>query len=396
MILNKKILEQKYPDFITRDTFRFDDMGITTISLDTFENVPMLKHITLNENKIMILKLGLFDNVPLLETLYVRNNRITILEPGLFNNNLMLKQLVFPNNEIMILEHGLFNNLPNIVLIKLTDNLITKIEYGVLNNIPTLQHLLLDFNQISYIEPGAFNNFPILQNLVLDNNEIIKIFPGTFDVSLNKHVDIDLNYNLLTSDENIPKIPDIEIVKLHKNFIPNISEYSANIKMIELLQTFLNKDKQNIIGNVSIHDVIYNLETLQKIKRIIDINNLSLETFFEKKSKELDILIGNHSMKNYRLMYKMAKKITAILHCIDEVSTQENLESLLLLSITELKKLYESELLKKYNNKYIKNILDKNINKFVEYDEEDLYSGGGNFYKQKYLKYKQKYLLLKK
>ena len=81
-ILTRDKLIQLYPNLQQETSIVLIRKGYTDIALGTFSNLPNLKNLNLEYNKIQELPPGIFDNLPNLGHLYLNHNQIRELQPN--------------------------------------------------------------------------------------------------------------------------------------------------------------------------------------------------------------------------------------------------------------------------------------------------------------------------
>jgi Leucine-rich repeat (LRR) protein len=179
-ILTRDKLIQIYPNLQQETEIDLSYKGYTDIALGTFDNLPRLKFLYLNNNKIKELQPGLFNNLLGLQELLLNNNKIRELKLGTFNNLSKLHLLYLNNNQIQELQPGVFNNLLRLQELLLNNNKIRELKLDTFNNLPKLHELYLGINQIQELQPGVFNNLPNLRMLFLSGNQISRLQPNSY------------------------------------------------------------------------------------------------------------------------------------------------------------------------------------------------------------------------
>ncbi|CAK1594597.1 unnamed protein product [Parnassius mnemosyne] len=245
---------------------------ISEVNLESFENLPSLKHLDLSQNKIQELKLGvldealnvthlnlssnlltgfplgLFDQKPNLITLDLSGNLINSLELGIFDPLTKLKSLYLSANLLVgkDISPFLFDESPHITLLdfssndmsKSPDNLLHAFEsletlnlsrclltevpkFATTPNLKTIKHLTLSINQIHKIESAAtFLNLHNLEKLDLAQNNLEFINENVFS-SLKKLRGIVLRSNKLQliSNNLFKNLPKLVTIDLANNFL---------------------------------------------------------------------------------------------------------------------------------------------------------------------------------
>lgn len=145
-ILNREILNEKYPSLIKQDSINLSNNDIEIILQGTFNRLEFLKSIDLSKNKIKELNLQLFIGLKNLTEINLQNNNLENINGNCFRDLEYLKHLCLSNNNI-----------------KET----TERQFCFLNKLELLD---LDYNQIKEIHPDSFRWLKKLINLKLNNN----------------------------------------------------------------------------------------------------------------------------------------------------------------------------------------------------------------------------------
>ncbi len=208
----------------------FDGLNLT--SQDLTDLMPLLieankkkpiKHLILKNNKIETF--GSFECLPELEVLSLNNNNIKNIGPNAFGNLPNLEMLSLKNNKITKIEPNAFSNLPELSDIDLDNNQITEVQNGTFNDLPKLS-LYLARNNIRDIGAGL-NNLPNLESINLHSNGITSVQGGLNNLLNLKH--IYLGDNGITSLEGgLNNLPNLEILNISYNNIEHFPNNAFN------------------------------------------------------------------------------------------------------------------------------------------------------------------------
>lgn len=346
-ILNRSFLNERFPDLINRNQIYIVREGITDIEPGTFDNLPELTYI------------------------YIKHNFISNIKASTFANLLNLQE------------------------INLSENQISEIELGAFQNLPNLRYIVLNGNKL--VKIPSFNNLNMLSHISLARNEIVNISPRT--LNLPSLITIDLECNLITNIESFNNLPLLRGIFLYNNFVslpfvnmPNNINY--NLNNLDNNQTFL-----NIIRNSPMYQTYlennpnFNINSIYEI--INNYNNFKIiHEIFSQQTSFYNLFANNFIFEN------MAKRIQLMLiyifndglKNINDEEKQRMLQTIKYESKNELK-----EHIRNLNS--VKATSKKQINKILPSDvrnESISYLGGKINDKYKYLKYKNKYLQIKK
>ena len=99
MILNKdyidEITSKDYKDIVELD---FTESKIVSIHVDTFDNIPLLERLFLDNNQLDELNKDVFRNLKKLTALDLSNNRLSLIDKHLFKPLAHLNTLNLDNN----------------------------------------------------------------------------------------------------------------------------------------------------------------------------------------------------------------------------------------------------------------------------------------------------------
>ena len=112
--LNRKLLSSWYPDYATRSDLPLDNRNITSISLETFQNLKNLLTLDLSVNQLARIENGTFANLTNLQYLDISYNYLASLDDFFFGDLKSLEQFYLVNNRIDKIGLSTFNGLGNL------------------------------------------------------------------------------------------------------------------------------------------------------------------------------------------------------------------------------------------------------------------------------------------
>ncbi|CAH2059296.1 unnamed protein product, partial [Iphiclides podalirius] len=255
--------------------------GISQVDLESFENLPSLKHLDLSQNKIQNLELGVLDGLTKLNHLNLSYNSITNLPLGLFDQIPNLLNLDFSANGLSSLELGvldpltkikalnlssnsligknispyLFDQNPHISVLDLSRNDMSRAPNNLLHSLQSLESFTLDRAFLAEVPKFATSpNLKTMKRLVLSTNQIQKIDDATVFVNLENLEVLDLERNNLESiNENVFKpLRKLKGIYLRSNKLREIP-----INLFQNLPKLVNLDlAHNFIASFSARGLI--------------------------------------------------------------------------------------------------------------------------------------------
>jgi Leucine-rich repeat (LRR) protein len=235
--------------------------------LDFIQNLPNLKKLKLNSNKIIFLNSSTFSTNKQLTELIVSNNQIKKIDAETFKSSFELKVLRLSGNLLSSIESGTFSNTKKLTHLYLGENEKLKADLSEflkgLNNLE--EWLSLEKMEIEYISGGSFTNLNKLRNLEINNNRLRMIKKGMF-TGLTYLLSLDLDNN---------KITDIDIDSFKEN---------TNLKMLSLRSNnvkSINRGSFNGLGRITHLDLGYqNIKYLESncFQGLDNLNSLVLKS----------------------------------------------------------------------------------------------------------------------
>lgn len=162
-----------------------DTSNITDLESGCFSDLPQLYLIKLRHNNFKTVREGVFNKLTLIE-LCLSNNSIETIHPKAFNDIPNLKILQLDQNKLSYWSGEWFLGSPKISVLNFEYNLITNLPTAAFQNINGLHYdaqvnlnvstnVYLNNNKMRYLSDGAFNGIENLGWLFLHKNELEEI-----------------------------------------------------------------------------------------------------------------------------------------------------------------------------------------------------------------------------
>ncbi|CAB3366951.1 Hypothetical predicted protein [Cloeon dipterum] len=242
-----------------------DDNYLTEIP-QAVVGLPLLKHLSLSNNKIKVIPHGVLQKLPRLLVLELRGNPMTFLHPDAFVGLTFMRKLIlsdarnltiFPNLngsssiEILTIERASLQEVPSnlcaltpklksldlssnelsripdlseckeLRILELSKNQIETVESHPFSALSQLHDLLLSRNKIKHVPQEAFKGLSKLQVLDLEGNGIESIHPETF-IPLTTLEDLNLGNNQFS---HLPEQGLSNLLHLKTFNNPNLREF---------------------------------------------------------------------------------------------------------------------------------------------------------------------------
>jgi Leucine-rich repeat (LRR) protein len=148
--LNKYKLSSEFlsglPASLTQ-LFISDFKGLTSIATNTFQNLPLLERLSLNDNSINTIKPGAFNHLSKLTRLELKGNNLTDFSFDLLSTNFHLKVLDLSENKLSCIPKRSVFNLPlNLVNLNLSENNIESADCEEFEDLLNLRSLSISGN----------------------------------------------------------------------------------------------------------------------------------------------------------------------------------------------------------------------------------------------------------
>ena len=171
--LDRKQLQQWYPDFMTSNDLPLGSRNITSISNDTFAGLAQLQILFLTSNSLTKLDdPTLLCSLTELWYLSASYNQISFIHPALFAGLTKLSTLYFEYNQLTTLDSSLFSGLDKLFLLRLDGNQLTSLDGVIFSKNKQMWTLMLDENQLSQIDENVFEGLDGLEKVYLGSNPI--------------------------------------------------------------------------------------------------------------------------------------------------------------------------------------------------------------------------------
>lgn len=233
---------------ITRDlpantrTLNLHNNNIT--SIDKFESINTLEHLSLSANGIKSIEMFAFEQLPNLETLDLSYNELSKILPGLFDKLTDLKFLNLSYNRIDYLPTDLFRNNKFLFELNLNNNPISYINSDIFANLSELEILHLAHNKIYSLEKNPFVGLKKLQRLTLADNLLENVPNDALrTIKTLQYLDLSENPFEILNGESFSGIDFI--YELQLNNMPNlkrIEKYTfSSMINLQILSIYNNK-----------------------------------------------------------------------------------------------------------------------------------------------------------
>lgn len=148
-------------------------------STENLLNIPKIRSLSLQGNKIPVIPSKAFDGLDELENLDISQCRIMHLQNDSFAGLTSLKFLNLMNNKIIDIHSRMFNGLSQLQTLKFSNNELTAESAVQIKGLRTLQNLALDGNHIEFLTSLVWD-LPYLPALDLSNNAITRLNDDSF------------------------------------------------------------------------------------------------------------------------------------------------------------------------------------------------------------------------
>ena len=143
----------------TDGTYRCNSSGLTQVPTDIDAEA---KKVYLDKNRISDIRSAAFSHLSRCKELSLNNNKLTLIRKGMFQGLESLEELYLQFNDITRIEDAAFSMLRNLTYLGLYGNKLTHIRAATFEGMSELVEVGLGRNEISNIEPGSFTNLLVL------------------------------------------------------------------------------------------------------------------------------------------------------------------------------------------------------------------------------------------
>lgn len=160
-----------------------DNLSLTLLQNGAFRGCGSIEIVFLVVNGIERIEDNAFEDLPLLREVTMFGNPMVDIQGHLLRNQRQLEYARFDQGTISSIQPGAFQCKEFLYFLNLQVNRIEKISTGTFTNMPRLRNLNLATNSIRVIEEGAFANLPLLERLELNENQITVVDSNLFGTS---------------------------------------------------------------------------------------------------------------------------------------------------------------------------------------------------------------------
>lgn len=200
------------------------------VKVPNFEKVPhSLRHVNI-DNSLLTTVEGEFQNLPLLKRLSLRNNTIQTIAEDAFRGTTNIEYLDLSYNRIASLPSQIFYELNILIKLALSYNRLHTID-GLFDRFKsTLKFLNLEFNNLTDVDDALHANLTGLRSLSLNSNPLGKITSNTFKKAWVKLRFVSLDHCNLTDFrvENFKNLQNLSSLDLSYNQITNFGNESLD------------------------------------------------------------------------------------------------------------------------------------------------------------------------
>ncbi len=223
-----------------------------------------IKELNFNYNELSIIPSGI-ENLPQLKRIHLENNRITAIPAHIFDKNQNLKSVYLNNNNLKVLDLNTFKLMNNIylndnnidtVLAIMDHNTVSKLEIRNnklatldLNAFKSITNLDLSRNRITKIRPLNPKRSSVIRTLNLTSNRL-KRFPLAVQ-ALYELDQLNLSHNYIGLDPSFSEFPFEKLLSIGKLDLNgnSFTRFPKELgKMPNLM--YLELDKNPIMGEV--------------------------------------------------------------------------------------------------------------------------------------------------
>ncbi|WAR25980.1 LRIG3-like protein [Mya arenaria] len=190
--------------------------GISSIHPDDFKGLINLQKIDLSNNEITFINESVFANLPALKDIKINFNKLT--EIPIFKQNPFLHRLELTHNDIHTINPSALKYLKQLDLLDLSYNVLREVTNSSFPENLTLTKLFLKNNELSLFEVGGFYNLTKLESLKMSKNKI-QILPKDLFARSGSLKMLDLSKNKLVrlAGLTFQGLHGLQRLKLHRN-----------------------------------------------------------------------------------------------------------------------------------------------------------------------------------
>jgi Leucine-rich repeat (LRR) protein len=275
------------------------------------ENLAMLEHLDLSQNRLISLKEDAFTNLKQLRYLNLSQNKLDFNEDNssYFKSQSLLESLDLSFNEIeYFISNCTFQHLSSLKALDLSNNKLKAINSFTFEYLNQLNKLNLASNGIKLLNETSFSNLSNLKMLWLNSNQINSlIFLNAsnhynlefIDLEQNKIVTIeenDFKFNLKLSFLNLNSNPIEKIELGGLNFLTTLKLSNTSISAIFVNSSLKELDLSCL--NVSVTLENNNVEWIKLANASL---NVSFGIFLNNSTKYVDFSFNDFSLNDFSM-----------------------------------------------------------------------------------------------
>ena len=232
-------------DMVSLEEVKLNNNILTNVT-GRLHNLPMLRSLYLNQNKIKDLGADTFSDLPCLQTLDLSFNQISVIDDDTFtlgNERSQLELLNLKHNNIKVLNPQIFSRLASLKTLYLDYNSLIDIPAGVFP--ASLQTLTMsNMVELRIVHRGAFQSLRNIRTIEMANNRRLTLIQaGAFDPHIRDVSMIDLSGNNLAmlQEEVLQDWNEIESVDLSRN------PWHCDCNIAWILKVYMQPDDRHAI-----------------------------------------------------------------------------------------------------------------------------------------------------
>ncbi|EFA08761.1 leucine-rich repeats and immunoglobulin-like domains protein sma-10 [Tribolium castaneum] len=208
-----------------------DNQTIPVLKTGSFQNLPKLKVIKIQDCGLDNIEDNAFENLPKLRILNLSKNHLKVVKNRTFSHLAIIK-LYLAMNGIESLESGAFHNITNLEVIDLSGNKLRLLHTHMFRGTPFLRQIDFSFNKIETVASecfkGTFNGVGQGEDsfLKLNDNQMKRVKLGQLEGLYNiKELNFGNNIIEHVDLNTFKKFNSIEILNLENNQLPSLHDY---------------------------------------------------------------------------------------------------------------------------------------------------------------------------
>ncbi len=202
------------------------DNILETMHVSAFSHSHALRHLDLSHNRLREINPYWFENLGLLETLILDNNDVHVLRNKVFHALGHLRVLSLKGNKLQTVEDAAFVGLGTMDFVSLMTNDLREIPGTALRGIPGIAQLDLGSNLLERLTTGSFVNLTVGRLKLNNMSRLLMIDENAFsNLSSLFHLEIRGNRKLQYVDRKaFHAVPSLRLLSLQHNNLSVIEE----------------------------------------------------------------------------------------------------------------------------------------------------------------------------